>query len=385
MEPTTSPRPLHVARNLALSIAAFVFLDGVIFHSGLYVSILAPSSYAGRIAEITQAERDRAPSGLKEALVLGDSRIAEGFSTALANELGSTGGLKFVSLAEPAASANTWYYMVREVDPTTRRYSAIVIPYGVGYEPNSADPLRISMTAPLLGYGDCFHFASGFQRWSGRFRAFTACILRGSAYQDDVVDLFEYPIARIRSLHGEAARIHSRKVYKGRDYDLVGTSYDSTTGHITFAGKLTEAQSLTFRKSLIQPSQSDVEYSLKLQREWIPRIMNRYSKSSTSIVLTPVPRGPFVELPGFYGGYDSILPSSVIQRSNFSLPGHTFDFLETPEYYFDAFHLNTKGRQRFTETLVSELIGRVRSANWKRQYKFESQVALNRPRGPETN
>ena len=199
-EPTTSPRQFHVARNLFLGIAALICVDGAIFHSGLYVSILAPSSYAGRVAKITRAEKERAPSGLKEVLVLGDSRIAEGFSATLANELGSPTGLKFVSLAEPAASANTWYYMVREVDPTTRRYAAIVIPYGIGYEPNSADPLRISMTAPLLRYGDCFHFASGFQRWSGRFRAFIACILRGSAYQDDVADLFAHPVARMRSI-----------------------------------------------------------------------------------------------------------------------------------------------------------------------------------------
>ncbi len=365
-EPTTSPRPLHVGRNLFLGIAVFICVDAIIFHSGLYVSILAPASYAGRVAEITRAERKRAPSGL-------------------ANELGSPAGVKFVSLADPAASANTWYYMVREVDPTARRYWAIVIPYGAGYEPNSADALRISMTAPLLRYGDCFHFASGFQRWSGRFRAFTACILRGSAYQDDVVNLLEHPIARLRGFQQEGATVHSRAVYKGRDYDLVGTTYDATTGQVTFASKLTEAQRLAFRKSLIRPSQSDTEYSLKLQREWIPRIMNRYSNSPTAIVLTPVPRGPFVELPGFYRGYDSILPSSVIQRSSFSLPGHTFDFLEDPEYYFDAFHLNAKGRSRFTETLVSELIGRVRSANWKRQYKFESQVALNRPCGIEAN
>jgi len=356
-EPTTTPRPLHVRRNLLLGIVAFICVDGAIFHSGLYVSILAPSSYAGRIARITRSEKERAPSRLKEVLVLGDSRIAEGFSTTLANELGSPAGIKFVSLAEPAASANTWYYMVREADPTSRRYSAIVIPYGIGYEPNSADPLRISMTAPLLRYGDCFHFAFGFQRWPGRFRAFIACILRGSAYQDDVVDLLEHPIARLRGLRQEGSRMHSRAVYKGRDYDLVGTTYDATTGRVMFASKLTEAQRLALRKSLIQPSQSDTEYSLKLQREWIPRIINRYSNSPTAIVLTPVPRGPFVELPGFYTGYDSILPSSVIQRSSFSLPGRTFDFLEKPEYYFDAFHLNSKGRRRFTETLVSELMG----------------------------
>jgi hypothetical protein len=384
-EPSKSPQPLHVGRNLLFGIAAFICVDAAIFHSGLYVSILAPRSYAGRIAEITRAEKERASSGLKEVLVLGDSRIAEGFSATVANELGSPAGLDFVSLAEPAASANTWYYMVREVDPTARRYAAIVIPYGVGYEPKSADALRISMTAPLLRYGDCFDFASGFQRWSGRFRAFTACILRGLAYQDDVVDLLEHPITRFRSLKQEGAIMHSREVYKGRDYDLVGTTYDATTGRVTFASKLTEPQRLAFRKSLLQPSQSETENSIELQREWIPRIMKRYANSPTAIVLTPVPRGPFVELPGFYRGYDSILSKSVIQRSTFSLPGHTFDFLEKPEYYFDAFHLNAKGRRRFTETLVSELMERVRSTDAKGYDRFKSQVALNRSCGTELN
>ncbi len=379
-EPTNSPHPLHVGRTLFLGIAVFICVDAIIFHSGLYVSILSPASYAGRIAEITQAEKERASSGLKEVLVLGDSRIAEGFSAMLASELGSSAGLKFVSLAEPAASANTWYYMVREVDPNARRYWAIVIPYGVGYEPNRADPLRISMTAPLLRYTDCFDFASGFQRRSGRWRAFIACILRGSAYQDDVIDLLEHPIERMRSLQRKGAAMRSREIYKGRDYDLAGTTYNAATGQTIFASKLTEAQRLAFQKSLIQPSQSDVDYSIKLQREWIPRIMNRYSHSSTAIVLTPVPRGPFVELPGFSMGYDSVLPSSIIHKSTFSLPGRTFDFLEKPEYYFDAFHLNAKGRQRFTETLVSQLMGRVQSTHSKQQSRFEPEV-MNRSLG----
>ena len=241
------------------------------------------------------------------------------------------------------------------------------------------------MTAPLLRYLDCFHFASGFQRWSGRFRAFTACILRGSAYQDDVVDFLEHPIARIRSVQRERTRMYSRAIYKGRDYDLVGTTYDPSTGQAAFAPKLTEAQRLAVQKSLIQPSQADTDYSIRLQREWIPRIMDRYSNSPTAIVLTPVPRGPFVELPGFSNGSDSVLPPSVIDRTGFSLPGRIFDFLEKPEYYFDAFHLNAKGRQRFTETLVSELVSRVRSANSKQQSKFESQVAVNRPLENEAN
>src|SRR5262245_11131248 len=269
--------------------------------------------------------------------------------------------------------------MVREVDPTRQRYSAIIVPYGLGYEPNNAEPLRISMTAPLLRYGDGFHFASGFQRWSGRFRAFVASILRGSAYQDDVVDFLAHPIARIKNVR-QADKTHSGSEYKGRDYDLVGTSYDAATGQVTFAPKLTETQRLAFRKSLIQPSQSDTDYSLKLQREWIPRIMNRYADSPTAIVLTPLPRGPFLELGGFSKGYESVLPTSLIQKTNFSLPGQTFEFLEKPEYYFDAFHLNAKGRQKFTETLVSKLIERLRPADSKQEGKPETRLAGTGPR-----
>src|SRR6266480_1072644 len=373
-EPTTSPRPLHVIRTFLFGITAFVCIDGIIFHSGLYVSILAPDSYAGRLEVLTRTEKQRPASGLKEVLVLGDSRMAEGFSNTVADELGSAAGFKFVNLAEPASSVNSWYYMLREVDPTSRRYWAIVVPYAIGYEPATADPLRITMAAPLLRYGDCFNFASGFQRWSGRFRAFTACILRGSAYQSDVADFLGQPLARLKNVKQETARMHSREIYKGRDYDLLGTFYDPTTGQVTFAPKLSEAQRQAFRKSLIQPSQSDTEYSLQLQRDWIPRILNRYSNSPTAIVLTPVPRGPFVELPAFSKGQRTVLPSAIIQRTTFSLPEQTFDFLETPEYYFDAFHLNAKGRRRFTEALVAELVGRLGAAESHARSGFKSEL-----------
>jgi hypothetical protein len=184
LEPATSLHPLHVARNLLIGLAAFICVDGVVFHTSLYTAILAPDSYAGRMAAITRAERGRVSSGLKEVLVLGDSRMAEGFSPAVADKLSSLGGFKFVNLTEPASAVNIWDYMLREVDPTRRRYWAIVVPYGIGFEPSSADPEDL-MAAPLtlwrlLQFCVCFS-----KRSQGRFRAFTACILRGSAFQSD--------------------------------------------------------------------------------------------------------------------------------------------------------------------------------------------------------
>jgi hypothetical protein len=363
LEPTTSPHRLHVARNLVIGLAAFICVDGVVFHTRLYTSILAPDSYAGRLAAITRAEKERRSSGLKEVLVLGDSRIAEGFSAAVADKLSSVQGLKFVNLAEPASSVSVWDYMLREVDPERRRYWAIVVPYGVGFEPSSADLLRISMAAPLLRYEDCFSFASVFQRWSGRFRAFMACILRGSAYQSDVVDFLAHPIARIKSVRQGPKRLEARDVYQGRNYDIVGTSYDPKTGQVTFPPRMPETQREAVRDSLVQPSQSETQRFLKMQRDGIQEILNRYSASETKIVLTPIPRGPFAGLPGGSMTFHAAFPTAMMQRPASSLPEETFNFLERPEYYFDGFHLNAKGRQRFTETLVTELVGRLNSAN----------------------
>jgi hypothetical protein len=373
-EPTTSPRPLHVTRNLLFGLAAFICVDGAVFHTRLYSSILAPDSYAGRIAAMTRAEKQRPSSGLKEVLVLGDSRMAEGFSTAVADELGSAVGLKFVNLAEPASTIVTWHYILREVDPTAQRYWAIIVPYGIGYEPKTAEGLRTSMAGPLLRYGDCFRFASAFQTWSGRFRAFTACILRGSAYQSDVVDFLQHPIARIRSVKLEPSRLRSRAVYEGRDYDIVGTSYDPKTRQVTFPPRLTEAQREVIRNSLVQPAQSETQHFLKMQRDGIRRIFDRYSDSSTAIVLTPVPRSPFGELPGFSITGHSAFPSALAKKAAFSLPEQTFDFLEKPEYYFDPYHLNAKGRQKFTRKLVSEVVGQLRSDGSHVHSKFQREL-----------
>ncbi len=73
--------------------------------------------------------------------------------------------------------------------------------------------------------------------------------------------------------------------------------------------------------------------------------------------------------------FHAVFPTVTTEKAIVSLPEQTFDFLEKPEYYFDGFHLNAKGRQRFTETLVAELVGRLRSANSDRRVPFDSSLA----------
>jgi hypothetical protein len=367
VEPTTSTRRLYLTRNLLFGAAAFAVLDGIIFHTALYTRILAPDSFAGSIALITTAEKKRVSSGLKEVLVLGDSRIAEGFSALAANQLDAQEGFKFLKLAEVGSTVDIWYYMLRDVDPTARRYSAIVIPYDYPYERDRDQLYKVSMAGPLLRYRDCFDFASAFVRWADRFKAFTACILRGAAFQNDFVDLLEHPIERIRSIQQAPRKLHSMAVYKGRDDDIVGTSYDPKTGRLTFPPRLTEIQRKSITRSVATPSQLEAQHFLKLQRDWIQRILNRYSNSPTAIVLVPSPRGPFGGLLGFSMDYRTLFAGGVTPRAVLPLPEQLFHCLEKPEYYADGYHLNAKGRQEFTQIMVAELMSKLQSSDFARR------------------
>jgi hypothetical protein len=74
---------------------------------------------------------------------------------------------------------------------------------------------------------------------------------------------------------------------------------------------------------------------------------------------------------------DAVFTAATTKRTIVSVPEQTFDFLETPQYYFDGYHLNAKGRQRFTETLVNELVGRLGSADSKPHFSAEFQLAAD--------
>ena len=204
-------------------------------------SILAPDSYAGRIAAITRAERNRVSSGLKEVLVLGDSRMAEGFSTALADELALLDGFKFVNLTESASAVeHMGLHPARSRSFETHVTGRLWFPMASDMNQAAAEALRISMAAPLLRYGDCFRFASAFQTWSGRFR---------SVYRMHPARL-GIPGRRCRfsSTSHCAYTKHSARAQrdcipaistKAGIMISSGTSYDPKTGQVTFPPRLT--------------------------------------------------------------------------------------------------------------------------------------------------
>jgi hypothetical protein len=350
--PAGVSRNARIFRNFFISVLIFFALDAAIFHSGLYESVLKPDSHAGKVARVVRQEKQRKASGLKEILLVGDSRIGHGFSEEIANKAGAERGVRFVKRSIGGSSPRVWYYILREIDPLAQRYRAIVMPNPFDINemlwPGGWDIMKL---APVLRYSDAFAFASSFRDWKNKCRAFTACLLRGSAFQSDLFDLLEGPAKRFRRLREPG------QIVMPDPNDVVGLSYDPVTKKIKFPPRLNRRQRASFQWYIQLINR--VKESPENDYTWTGRILERYANSSTTIVFTGMPRAPLFSLmpPKKHGRNED--DESYLRQRAIVLDEREFEFLETPEYFSDPSHLNQKGGQLFTEQLTNELLTRL--------------------------
>ena len=159
-------------RRVALAVTFGLY--ALLFSTHLYPSVLEPDSAAGQF-ELTLMREQRAQqeNGGNMVLPLGDSRMS--YQPRLSNELTPQTGYVFRNAGIPGSDVRTWYYMLRELDPTRRRYRAIVI--GVNdYDDEDTsdqpdDDLRsLHLCAVRLRLSDALDFACSFHsalpRWT---------------------------------------------------------------------------------------------------------------------------------------------------------------------------------------------------------------------------
>lgn len=119
---------MQVLSRLGLILLFIIGTDAAIFRSGFYARYLQPDSSADMMQLTLLRERNH-QADWKEPLVLtmGDSRM--NYSPKPANEYSAQKGYKFrLTHGGAGTTPRVWHYMLRELDPTTRRYSTIVFP-----------------------------------------------------------------------------------------------------------------------------------------------------------------------------------------------------------------------------------------------------------------
>jgi len=217
----------------------FLLVEGLIFRVGWYTKYLEPQSSAGTV-ETHLAWLKRFPPGiLPEVLVVGDSRIAEGFSAPAA---GTADGnrIKYWNFGIGGATPRVWYYELRDADPTHRRFAAIVLALDRYSDQDAVDSIEdriidLNFVIARLRVSDCADFAASMKSPAYRARALSGCLLKGIALRRDAQEFLRHRKDRVK--RAKDSRVNGLGYindYSGKAGDLRGLSADFVNRTIHF-------------------------------------------------------------------------------------------------------------------------------------------------------
>lgn len=348
-------------RDLVLALLAgaalFLLVDAAVFRTGWYQKRLEPESTTGITELVLHAESIWQGDGLPRVVCVGDSRMS--FLPKLANDRRLP--LKYGSAAVAGTSPRCWPYLLRAVDPTAKRYRAILIPVE-SYEdddPREDMSARVSDLNYIVGqldYGDLLEFSLSHPDRESRIRAARGILLRGFVYQRDIHQFLSNPIARMRKVNSIRPAWHEwAYAFPGDPRTLAGMTVDWNTRTVQFPPGTQPVQEETTRRRLFERPGPQTGKFAAYRAHWLGKIVDRYAGTGTKVIFVPLPRGPVLR-----PDQPKLNPESVIRR--FARQPHVrlldarlFEDLERPELFYDYQHLNAEGSRRFTLKLAQEV------------------------------
>jgi hypothetical protein len=263
--------------------------------------------------------------------------------------------VRFASLSLAGTSPRCWYYVLREVDPHSNGYAAIVIQLESfadedGEEPMADQPGDLRTVAALLRPSDAWDFAMSYKKPRLRFEALRGALLKGYVLKHDVQAFLEHPGERMQRVAlyrpNHAGWVYD---YSGRSESLDGLRADWQRGTLDIPASVPADIQARLRRVLLRKTAPQTGDQAAYRRLWFGRIVDRYRGSSTQLVFARVPRGPAMN-PSFD---PAGAPSTIREFQGVRvLPPGTFEPLERPEYFWDELHMNAAGRERFSRELA---------------------------------
>ena len=346
---------------LILACLGLFGLDALLFRTSLYPSLLEPDSMAGYFEMVLRKEQQaQRRLGDNLVLTLGNSRF--GYSPKIIDHLPQKAAYVFRQAGIGGTNAQVWYYMLRDLDPTARRYRAIVI--GVddyddedrAFQPDE-DIRALHYTIARLRWSDTLEFALSFHTRQMQWEAFRSLVLKGIAYQSDIQAFLTHPKKRLRNIRinreGFANWVYD---YVESPQNMVGLQIDWSTRQPSFPASFDANQrgTCTF---LTEVYPQDGRLAAYL-RKWLGRIIDRYRGSRTKVIFIRLARGP-IPPPDNLVKKLSASVRELASRPNVILADeHAFDSLEHPEFYKDCMHLNREGVARFS-AMLSDVVTRI--------------------------
>ncbi len=343
-----------------LTLAGFFAADGLLFRTGWYGDYLEPDSSAGSLESALYWLRNTKQPKVPDVLVIGDSRIAEGFSSRTAASA-TDQRLHFRNLGIGGATQRVWYYTIRDADPTRRRFAAIVLAlddysdadWWADYEDRATDQNYLVMR---LGLGDCFDFAMSMTKTSTRTRVFFGCLFRGTILRNDVQAFLADPMARIAHADDWLEKgLGYTSGYAGMEENLRGMEVDWNNHVIHFPDGVKQRNRESVERFLLAEPIPDKGVLSRYRRRWLGAILDLYKDSPTRLIFLQLPRAPMVNPNAPPGRAARFVDTAARLPRVTVLPPDTFMDLERPELFADGLHLNKDGRPLFSARLADRV------------------------------
>jgi len=351
-------RSVAILPRFAACLLGFVCIEAAVFHSGFYASILEPASSAGTLETLIRNERNRAVDDRNQVLAVGDSRM--GMLPRMANQ--AQVGYTFASIALGGTTPRCWYYMLRDTDPSARRYRAVVLTVDDYELRDLSEDIRnrisdLHYLIARLRLSDLAEFSGSYPRPADRWTAARGILLKGLVCQRDFQEFLLHPAARLAMVKlyraGSAGWFYD---FQPDSHSLAGLEVDWGAKKIQYPPGLTETERRFVADVLLRPEPPQTGWYRAYLRHWFGRIVEHYRGSGTKVIVLRLPRAPV--LPP--GQPVPAPPRENPLRALAAAPGvvlldeHRFDELERPELFGDPLHLNAEGIRRFSRILAEE-------------------------------
>ncbi len=335
-------------------------LDALLFHTSLYPSLLDPDSSTGLFELILRREQNaQASEGPNVVVTLGNSRLA--FSPKVLDLRGLNTPYHVRTAGIAGSDPRVWYYMLRDLDPTRRRYRAVALAVD-DYEDedrasNPDNDIRdMHYVIARLRFADALTFARSFEDPHLQLEAFRGIVLKGIVFQEDIRAFLSHPLHRIQYVE------LCNRGYAGWAYDflettrdMVGLQIDWANLKVTFPPGADDSQRGTVNSFLAHPLEPQTGRLAAFRRAWLGRILDLYRGSDTKVIFFRLPRGPIPRPDGLSVKLSSSIREFASHRNVILADEHTFDSLEHPEFFKDGMHLNREGITRFSILLEGEI------------------------------
>ena len=226
----------------------YLSVEFLLFRTDFYPRLCKPDSTTGKYEAILRSERERRLTAPREVLVMGDSRMDEGFSARIANNAAARTGFHFSNAAMGGAGPRVWYYLLRDLDPDARRYQILVLGLDDFSDQDRQDDLAgrlldLHYVVRRLRFSDIPEFAASFPTPAKRFQVFLEATLKGLTYKRDLQDFLPHPRLRFRELENDQLHfVYLRDSYKGHAESLAGLQVDWAQESFRNAGGLSSIQ-----------------------------------------------------------------------------------------------------------------------------------------------